>query len=1267
MDEKVYGGQTMSKRKLLTVILLAFVTTLMLACAIIFTACGNNETPDDGHNTEQGGENPSDGNKPGTNPGTDQDDDKDIIVTSVSLDNTSLSLEIGESYTLVVTVSPSNATDKSITWSSTNSSVAAVSDGKVTAKSEGTTTITAEAHNGKTASCTVTVNEPAPEVIEVTSVSLNKTSLTLEIGESETLTATVLPSNATDKSVTWTSSDKSVVTVINGRITAVGAGAATITAKTSNGKTAICSIIVKEPAPEIIEVTSVSLNKTSLTLEIGASETLTATVLPSNATDKSVTWTSSDQSVAMVVNGKITAIESGTTTITATTSNGKTASCTITVNEPAPEVIEVASVLLNKTSLTLEIGESETIIATVLPNNATDKSVTWTSSDQSVATVANGKITAVGSGIATITATASNGKTAICKVTVNAAIPEITQVEGATIDGTDIFMLVDHMTDSVALLNKVTVSSGRWDLYSDILGQNRIPTKIAAGSNGKLQNGDNVFYIMLENENGDLAEVYTLTVYRSYAVTVNYYNHKDVLVHSDTAYTGYEYILNFDYTAPGYTFNCWTENGVTYRPRVLWNDMALHAKMTANSYIVFLNAEGGTLTPSRVDVIYDAEYVLPVPERHGYTFLGWYIDEKQLTDKSGQSLSAWLYAEDSSVTAKWQINQYTVTAEYNEQAGSVTGTGNYDFGTEITLKALAPNLGYTFSGWYHGSNCLTTETIYTFTLSAEDVNLTAKYDVNDEMSVFTFSSTPTACVITGIQDKSVTELIVPDYVTEIEEGAFSGCGSLTSITLPFVGKDASATAASGSTLFGYIFGANTFNGSINTRQYYAQNKYSTYYIPISLMNVTITGGAILYGAFYNCSGLTSIEIGQNVTSIGDLAFFGCTEITNLNVAEGNAAYCSKNNCLIEIANKTLIFGCSNSTIPANGSVTSIGDSAFGSATLTGSLIIPDGIINIGKTAFHCSKLTSITIPASVKTIGISAFANSSRLETVFYNAVNARVFSNTTFSTGAAPTIIIGNSVIAIPDTLFYSLNIKNITFGNNVTNIGAQAFSNCKELTEIVIPNCVTSIGNEAFGNCTKLTQITIGNGVTNIGKRAFQNCTSLTSITIPDSVTTIGAFAFSSCTNLSDILIPDNVKSIGDGAFDGCNKIIDYENDIGYVDKWVVSCNKSLSEVTLRADTVGIAGGAFSDCNIYSIVIPDSVVNIGEQAFFNCANLESITVGTGIAYIDNLAFASCFNLRSVYIANLDAWNAIVFSGASSNPLYYGATLYLNGEEVTE
>ena len=1151
----------MSKRKLLTVILLAFVTTLMLACAIIFTACGNNETPGDGHNTEQGGENPDDGDEPGTNPGTDTDDDKDIVVTSVSLNKTSLTLEVGENYTLVVTVSPSNATDKSVTWSSTNSSVAAVSGGKVTAKSEGTTTITATAHNGKKASCTITVNESAPEAIEVTSVSLNKTSLTLEIGESETLTATVMPSNATDKSVTWTSSDQAVATVVNGKITAVGSGIATITA---------------------------------------------------------------------------------------TASNGKKASCTITVIEPAPEVIEVTSVSLNKTSLTLEIGESETLTATVMPSNATDKSVTWTSSDQAVATVANGKITAVGSGIATITATASNGKTAICKVTVNAAIPEITQVEGATIDGTDIFMLVDHMTDSVALLNKVTVSSGRWDLYSDILGQNRIPTKIAAGSNGKLQNGDNVFYIMLENENGDLAEVYTLTVYRSYAVAVNYYNHKDVLVHSDTAYTGYEYILNFDYTAPGYTFNCWTENGVTYRPRVLWNDMVLHAEMTANSYIVYLNTDGGTLTQPQVSVIYDAEYVLPVPEYQGYTFLGWYIDETQLTDKSGHSLFSWLYAEDSSVTAKWQINQYTVTAEYNEQAGSVTGTGNYDFGTKVTLKALAPNLGYTFSGWYHGSNCLTTETIYTFTLSAEDVNLTAKYDVNDEMSVFTFSSTPTACVITGIQDKSVTELIVPDYVTEIEEGAFSGCSSLTSITLPFVGKDASATAASGSTLFGYIFGANTFNGSISTRQYYAQNKYSTYYIPISLRNVTITGGAILYGAFYYCSELTNIVLPNDITAIGNYAFYHCENLAEITIPDA---------------------------------VTTINSYAFYFCSTLTSIIIPNAVTSLGASAFAGSGLTRLTIGNGVQTIEESTFSNCSGLIDVN-----------------------IPNTVTAIGGLAFNNCTgLLRITIGDGVTTIGQRAFNSCRNLTSLIIPKNVVEIDNTAFINCGKLGSIEVDSdnsvyhsnnncmidtadrvlvlgcknsilpqddSVTSIGDFAFYSCDELTSLSIPDNITEIGNSAFYNCQKLSIITFSRNLSKIGSSAFAYCVNLMNIAlpkslNELGT--SVFYNCT-ALTTVIFEGVLTNITDNMFNYCsNLTSVIIPKGVISIGRYAFNGCSNLTSITIPDSVSNIGYSAFKSCNSLASVYITDLDAWNAITFEDDTANPLYYGGTLYLNGEEVTE
>ena len=169
--------------------------------------------------------------------------------------------------------------------------------------------------------------------------------------------------------------------------------------------------------PDIIHVTAVTLNKISTTLAVGDTETLIATISPQNATDKSVTWSSNNESVAIVnENGTITAVGVGNATITVTTNDGGlTATCVVTVNS-----VHITSITLNKTSLTLGISQTETLIATVLPENATDKTVTWTSSDTSVATVSNGTITAVGFGATTITVTTNDGRlTATCEVNVN--------------------------------------------------------------------------------------------------------------------------------------------------------------------------------------------------------------------------------------------------------------------------------------------------------------------------------------------------------------------------------------------------------------------------------------------------------------------------------------------------------------------------------------------------------------------------------------------------------------------------------------------------------------------------------------------------------------------------------------------------------------------------------------------------------------------------------------------------------------------------------
>ncbi len=243
---------------------------------------------------------------------------------SVDLSSPSLSLDIGETETLIANVLPSNTTHKTVTWSSSNASVATVNNGKVTAVSTGTTTITAKTTNGLVANCIVTVNQN-----EATAIALSKTSVSINIGDSEFLIASITPSNTIDKTVTWSSSNVSVATVNNGTVTAKSSGTAKITAKTSNGLIATCTVTV---TPKTIAATGITLNKSSLSLIKGKSEQLNATVTPNNATDKSVTWYSHSPSIASVSSdGVVTALTPGTAIIKARISNGVEASCYITV------------------------------------------------------------------------------------------------------------------------------------------------------------------------------------------------------------------------------------------------------------------------------------------------------------------------------------------------------------------------------------------------------------------------------------------------------------------------------------------------------------------------------------------------------------------------------------------------------------------------------------------------------------------------------------------------------------------------------------------------------------------------------------------------------------------------------------------------------------------------------------------------------------------------------------------------------------------------
>lgn len=334
-----------------------------------------------------------------------------VYVTDIDL-NKKLRLEPEDTATLVATALPHNADLKTVTWASDDKNVATVDkDGVVTAVGVGTAKITATSDMVEeiVAECDVTV------AVFVTGVTLDQETLALTFGGTDgTLTATIAPATATDKTLIWISSDEEVATVEEGVVTSVGGGTAIITVTTTDGGfTAECEVTVN------VLVTGVTLDEEILTLQSnGATGTLVATIAPTTATNKNVTWTSSDETYATVEDGVVTPLAIGGATITATTEDGGfTDTCNIIVT------ISVTGVTLDKDTLSLIAGgEVGTLIATVTPENAVVADVTWTSSDESIATVSGGIVTPMTMGTAIITATTVDGEfTDTCEVTVTGA------------------------------------------------------------------------------------------------------------------------------------------------------------------------------------------------------------------------------------------------------------------------------------------------------------------------------------------------------------------------------------------------------------------------------------------------------------------------------------------------------------------------------------------------------------------------------------------------------------------------------------------------------------------------------------------------------------------------------------------------------------------------------------------------------------------------------------------------------------------------------
>ena len=469
-------------------------------------------------------------------------------------------------------------------------------------------------------------------------------------------------------------------------------------------------------------------------------------------------------------------------------------------------------------------------------------------------------------------------------------------------------------------------------------------------------------------------------------------------------------------------------------------------------------------------------------------------------------------------------------------------------------------------------------------------------------------------------------VMIPDSVTRINIGAFSGCINLANITL------SKKIEKIGENAFYNCDSLQSVEIPKCLNDVYA--RYDSIDIPNGVFNecsnlktiIFEEGSTVIADAlFRGCDGLESVTIPNTVTQIYGYAFADCRNLKNINISDS----------VTVLGENVFQNDTSITEINLPDSITALGRGAFSGCNRLKSIVIPDSVTNIGISAFsECKNLESVTLSKGLEKIGENAFYNCDSLQSIeipkslkdVYATYDSIDTPNGVFNEcSRLKTIVFEKGSTIIADALFRGCDgLESIVISDTITQIYGYAFADCKNLKNINISDSVTVLGENAFQNDTSITEINLPDSITALGRGVFSGCDRLKSIVIPDSVTNIGISAFSECKNLESVTLSKELEKIGENAFYNCDSLQSIE------------IPKSLKDVYATYDSIDTPNGVFNECdNLKTIVFEEGSTVIADALFRGCDGLEEVKIPKTVTVIKNHAFNECTKLKAVEISN--------------------------------